>query len=260
MSGAVVLMYHALWRSARERDAIDPADRPYALQLSEFARQIDMLRERGIELLDPAALRGDTAVRSGVVITFDDGHASNAQLALPLLRERGLRAAFFITTGFVGMRSGYCSVEQLRELDAAGMEVGGHGHSHRFLSDLADAELESELDASRRALREWLGKAPSQMSFPGGRFDPRVLRAAARNGFELLYGSMPGRIALPLDASRVLPRIAVRPGQAAAGFLADARGDAWPLLRARGVYAAKAALRRVLGNSGYHRLYQRIKG
>jgi len=39
--------------------------------------------------------------RRALVITFDDGYADNAELALPLLLRHGLRATFFVSTGFL---------------------------------------------------------------------------------------------------------------------------------------------------------------
>lgn len=36
-----------------------------------------------------------------LVITFDDGYADNAEVALPILREHGLTATFFVSTGFL---------------------------------------------------------------------------------------------------------------------------------------------------------------
>ncbi len=259
MSSLVVLMYHALWRDAGERESIDADDRPYAVDQARFAGQLDALRGHRLPVVDPAALARSDRPVDGVVLSFDDGHASNALLALPLLRERGMRAVFFVTTGFVGARPGYCSVSQLREMAAQGMEIGGHGHTHRFLSDLSDAELGDEMQRSQGLLADWLGVAPTQMSFPGGRYDRRALDAAARHGFEVLHGSIPGRISAgPLP--RVLPRIAVRAGMPDAAWLAHAQGRAGALLRTQATQATKALARRVLGNAGYHRLYQRIKG
>jgi peptidoglycan/xylan/chitin deacetylase (PgdA/CDA1 family) len=252
-------MYHALWRDAIELERIDAADRPYALEQARFASQIDTLREHRLEVLDAAALARPDRPLDGVVLSFDDGHASSALLALPVLRERGMRAVFFVTTGFVGNRPGYCSVAQLREMAAQGMEIGGHGHTHRFLSDLSDPDLGDEMQRSHGLLSDWLGAAPRQMSFPGGRYDQRALDAAARHGFEILHGSVPGKIA-PGPLPRVLPRIAVRAGMPEAAWLAHAEGRASALLRTQAAHATKALLRRLLGNAGYHRLYRRIRG
>lgn len=258
MNGLVVLMYHALWRGADEREAIDAADRPYALDEGRFARQLDALREHRITVADPAAIARPDRPADGVVLSFDDGHASNALLALPLLRERGMRAVFFVTTGFVGTREGYCSVAQLRELASQGMEIGGHGHTHRFLSDLPDSDLDEEMRRSQALLADWLGSPPTQMSFPGGRYDRRVLAACRLHGFQILHGSVPGSLR-PGPLPAVLPRIAVRAGMHEADWLAHARGRTATMLRTQAAHAAKSLARRVLGNAGYHRLYQRIK-
>ena len=44
--------------------------------------------------------RGGLPARS-VCITFDDGYADNEQTALPILKRFGLRATFFVATGFI---------------------------------------------------------------------------------------------------------------------------------------------------------------
>jgi len=57
---------------------------------------------RVVSLTDAVAglARGDLPTRS-LVITFDDGYADNAQVALPILQRCGLVASFFVSTGFL---------------------------------------------------------------------------------------------------------------------------------------------------------------
>src|SRR5262245_13348489 len=58
-----------------------------------------------------------------VLITFDDGNASDAVVALPGLVKRGLKASFFICAGRIGAAH-YLDRSALADLLAAGMEIG----------------------------------------------------------------------------------------------------------------------------------------
>lgn len=260
MNRIVVLMYHALYEDARGLDAIAAEDRPYAVSTRAFARQLDMLRDAAVPVIDPAQLETGKTPGSGVILTFDDGHASNAELALPLLAERGLTAAFFVTTGFIGQRPGYCSWEQLRTLSRAGMLVGGHGHTHRFLSDLDAPLLHEELQRSHTLLQDGLHKAIAQMSFPGGRYNAAVLRDGLSCGFHIFHGSGVGTLR-PHSAltGLPLPRIAVRQGMTDTVFLDYALARSSRILRARSLDLAKGLAKNIIGNERYHQLYAKIK-
>ena len=66
-------------------------------------------------------------------ITFDDGYADNATLALPILRGLGLHATFFITSGFLngGRMWNDTVIEAIRAypgnvLDLEALELGQH--------------------------------------------------------------------------------------------------------------------------------------
>ena len=102
---AIVLNYH---RIAERRG--DQFDRDIiSASPSEFAAQLDHLKAN-FECLTLAELSDlvdeDKPSSKGrrVVITFDDGYADNANVAAPMLAERGLPAAFFLTSGFLDDR------------------------------------------------------------------------------------------------------------------------------------------------------------
>lgn len=262
MKRIVILMYHALYDSEASRARIEPVDRPYALSASQFERQMQLLRQHDIPVLSPRSLESETndSASAGVVISFDDGHASNAELALPILQRSGLTAAFFLTTGFIGARPNYCSWAQADRLVQADMSIGGHGHSHRFLSDLDPAEAGLELQNSWQAIHENLGLEPTQMSFPGGRCNMQLVALGQRSGYRVFHGSGIGTLAPQAASSKaILPRIAVKAAMSDADFVAFAtarRSALWP---AQAVGGIKTLARGVLGNAGYHRLYAALK-
>lgn len=260
MSRVMVLMYHAFYGDAAALAHIDPADRPYAVSVEAFRAQLDWLDAARIPVCDPRAphgVSGPDGVK--VVLTFDDGHASNFQHAYPLLRERGITGVFFVTSDFIGARPGFCSWPQLRDMAAGGMLIGSHGKTHRFLDELGVEEAALEMQVSRQAIERGVGCAPTMLSFPGGRYRRDILPAGRSAGYELFFTSEAGaNRSTALRPGALLRRMAIRDGTAMAAFAGIAGAAPLTLARARAVGALKSALRRVVGNHLYHALYERI--
>lgn len=76
------------------------------------------------------------------------------------------------------------SWEQVRALDAAGIDVGGHTVNHAVLANLALADARRELTGCREQIAEEVGKAPRHFAYPNGYYTPAVQRATAEAGFE----------------------------------------------------------------------------
>lgn len=119
-------------------------------------------------------------------ITFDDGNRSDFEIATPILRERGLRATFFVLTGRLGKHTALAP-EHLREMYAAGMAIGSHGFEHRDWTKLSEAELDEELSRSKRVLSDALGQAVDRASCPFGKYNGTVLRVLKRHGYRRVY-------------------------------------------------------------------------
>lgn len=264
---SVVLMYHALYRG-EDTSAIDQEDLPYAVSEADFIQQLDLLQQKQVGLFDQ-----DNA--PDIVITFDDGHASNLEIAAPLLLEREMPAMFFVTSDFIGNRPGFMNGEQLAMLAAMpGMCVGSHGVSHRFLDDLDDAQLREELSESRGRLEAWAGRECRSISFPGGRYNDNTLNLLKDTGYWQWYGSEIGTVDhvgsfLPsndrTDSGRQLlvqnrrspiERVAIRRSTSIEEFARMIGPDEAYYTDHRRRSQAKALLRRVLGNRLYHGLYK----
>jgi peptidoglycan/xylan/chitin deacetylase (PgdA/CDA1 family) len=157
--------------------------------VGETARRLDpgeaevwVSRDTFLRVLDSAAGRED------VRITFDDGNDSDCDHALPALRERGLRATFFVCGGRVD-QPGFLSADRVRELADAGMRIGSHGMDHRRWRGLGAEELRTELVQSKARLEEIVERPVTEAACPFGAYDRHVLRTLRTLGYERVYTS-----------------------------------------------------------------------
>lgn len=154
--------------------------KPRALSAGEDAVWLDHdAFEEMLDAIEPG---------SSTWLTFDDGNASDLNLAVPSLLRRKLKADFFISTGKIGCE-GYLNASQVREIANAGMGIGNHGNSHTSWRKFDDSGLSKELKKSREALEEIVGKPIDRASCPFGDYDRRVLRALRRAGYSRVYTS-----------------------------------------------------------------------
>jgi peptidoglycan/xylan/chitin deacetylase (PgdA/CDA1 family) len=93
---------------------------------------------------------------------------------------------------------------ELPQVEPAGLEFAGHGHSHAPLTLAADPA--AELRASHALVAQHRAGTPA-MSFPHGAWNPTLVAQARQAGFELIFNSEPtlghrpagaGPLAMPL--------------------------------------------------------------
>lgn len=274
----LILIYH------RVHPRPDPMF-PGEVDAERFDWQMSLLRRYchpvrladGVERLK----RGDLPNRA-VAVTFDDGYADNAAVALPILRKNGVPATFFIATGFLdggrmwndsiieairrvpqgkldlqGVGIGPVLIEgeddrrrlaenllktvkhqqpaqrqlsvervcqlldaelptnlmmssdQVRQLAAAGMEIGAHTVTHPILRLLSDAEAQREVRDSRVALEAIINGRVSAFAYPNGRpgddYSSRDRDLVASLGFDFALSTRWGAAASRSDVYQ-LPR------------------------------------------------------
>jgi peptidoglycan/xylan/chitin deacetylase (PgdA/CDA1 family) len=247
---AVFLCFHS----------VHPSGPPFLSITPElFERQIAMLARAGFAsgtLADLDKLGAGRPPRRLAFITFDDGFADNAEIALPIMLRHGFRPILFILPALIDAgelcwenlgvdRRRYADMlraltwDQVDEMCAAGAEFGAHSMTHPDLPRLGDAELVHELEASRAAVAAHCGECTS-LAYPFGRWDLRVASAAVSAGFRYGFAlrSSAARATTPMS----IPRLAV-----------DHRDD-----RARLAVKVFPLSRRLLLSRGYRRL-ERIR-
>lgn len=201
----VYLLYHEI--------TSQPTEYTYALDKDAFRRHLELF----------ARVRSGEGGWLWPEVTFDDGHVSNLDHALPLLSEFNIVAHFFITVGWTSTRPEYLTWAQIGDLHRAGQRIGAHGWSHTLLTQCTEEQLQLELGDARRRLEDNLGTSITTMSLPGGRMNQRVLDACRRAGYEQIFTSvprskiseeaaLPGRVNLRSDATTAWLQELLRPG------------------------------------------------
>lgn len=185
-------------------------------------------------------------------LTFDDGAASDHHVSFPVLCELGLRATFFVVPSFVDT-PGHVTWAELREMVAAGMEVGSHSLTHPFLTHLGPDELRREYGESKQIIEDRLGIGVRTASLPRG-WEPPGLEDVLRDlGYRVFCTSRVGWWH-PGGRALAMPRIGVRRGMAIEEFSAIAAAERRSLWRQQAIEAAKNAAKACLGVEGWQRL------
>ncbi len=212
----LVLTYHS----------ISDGPAPLCVSSERFADQLDFLVGIGLEAISLGELRARMQ-REGrppgncFAITFDDGYRDFRENALPVLEARKLPATLFslpprdsarvAQSGHApytvpgGTQDPVLGPDELRDVVARGVEIGGHSVSHCDLTQLDDEAIERELQESCEILESFSGRAIESFAYPFGSFDAR-LRSAAGRYFRSAYTTQ--LAAIPVDADVLaMPRI-----------------------------------------------------
>ena len=190
LGGIPVLMYHGI--AASVPADVDARERKYLVPAASFRRQlvqIRLVRHRAVRLDDLwAGRKGGGAADSAVVLTFDDGRASDYEAAFPVLVRARARAEFFVNTATIG-QPGYLTWSQVAEMERAGMSFQSHGHDHVVLLGLPPQLLDRQLRTSKRVLEDRLGRAVDFLAAPYGLLDRRIVAAALEAGYRAVCNS-----------------------------------------------------------------------
>jgi peptidoglycan/xylan/chitin deacetylase (PgdA/CDA1 family) len=251
-----ILCYHAVDPGWSSPLSVPPEE--FELQCAWLARhrRVMGVAEAGVRM----ALSGRMA-RGRVAITFDDGFGSVFQHAFPVLMRHRLTATVFLVAQTLtpegrpvdwvedppawGVTA--LTLEEVREMQRAGIRFGSHSYAHHDLTALSEEECERDLRASRELLEDLLETRVTLLAYPRGLHDERVRRAASRAGFAQAF-TLPDRRE-PIEPYAI-PRIGVYPGNGTT--VLRAKTSRW-YLRAR-TSRAFPIVRRLLGRKRAVRL------
>lgn len=197
---------------------IPPSDRSrFEIQLRWLARSWRFITPDHFERM---VCGGEPIEGRNLLLTFDDGFASNRVVAEEILNPMGIQAVFFVVPDFVALTDraqarrfiatqiepgtvadelpahrynmGWADLTALLE---QGHRIGHHTRSHARLSRVAgESELEEEIIGSADAMARRLGVAIDHFAYTFGdvgSFSDRAL-AVARRRFRFIHSGLRG--------------------------------------------------------------------
>jgi len=201
----VILLYHSVG-----------SDAPHSIPVSAFKQQIRLLAEsfKVVRLCDlPEAMASESSNANITCVTFDDGRRDNYDCALPVLEYFGIKATFFITTGFLDKAFPTFAGEypmmtcaQVRELAALGHEIGAHTTSHPKLTKVPLETARAEVESSKRFLEDLLGGEVVSFAYPKGDYNEAVRALVRLLGFRMAVTIHEGLVSESPDWL-MLPRV-----------------------------------------------------
>ena len=238
-AGQPLQKLHFLYHELRP----EPCKYSYVIETNKFDEHLDLFLR----------LREAESPGFWPEVTFDDGHISNFDYALPALMSRDLTALFFITVGWTGKKPGYMGWQELRSLHESGQLIGAHGWSHTLLTHCTPGDFDVELRKAKSVLEDKLGTAISTMSLPGGRYNRSVLAACREAGYTKVYTSVPRAEREPLGFT--VGRLNVR-GDWSPDWLSNLlQPGSRELSNLERQYRIKAAAKTLVGDRLYEKLW-----
>jgi peptidoglycan/xylan/chitin deacetylase (PgdA/CDA1 family) len=217
-----ILVYHVI----NTQPAGSSANAALYVPSDQFASQMQVLKANGwhavtLNQLQAYWTRG-TSLGTGkpIVITFDNGYASQYTNALPVLKGMGWVGVVDLQLTGLPSSEGGLADDQIRGLVAAGWELDTQGIDHVDLTTLAPAALSNELTAARQMMQSRYGVIPNWFGYPSGDYNPAVTAAVRAAGYTGAMTVNQGW-ASPQQDRFLLPRLVVAAGTTPSQLLAQ---------------------------------------
>lgn len=158
-----ILLYHHI--------AVSPIDSRYYVRPDMFDAQLKLLHDWGYttittSMLVQAITQGASLPPHPILLTFDDGNEDNYTAAFPIMQKYGFTGVLYIVVEYMNQPS-YLTTSQIKEMAAAGWEIGSHSETHHSLLVSGDQQR-FEIVQSRTDLESRLGVPILTFAYPFG--------------------------------------------------------------------------------------------
>jgi len=179
------------------------------LNIDRFREQMQALEDARVTVISMkdflAWRRGEKDIPDpSVVLTMDDGWKSVHTLAFPVLKEFSYPFTLFLYKRFVNGGGRSLTTAEIKEMMAAGAEVGSHSVSHPYRSKIdgmfrkspeeGEGFLRVEMKDSRQFLEDLLAVKVTTYAYPGGYHSEREQEIGKEAGYEAMFTVNPAKV------------------------------------------------------------------
>ena len=169
------------------------------IRIDDFKTHISLIKEQNFKFISHEEFEENINIKSNakkILLTIDDGFLSFYKNAWPILKKEKIPFIIFVNTESVGS-SGYMSWEQLKEIsDFDFVHIGNHSHSHGYLVDKKDDEIEKDIKISMQLFEEKLKHKTKFFAYPFGEYKNSYKKIVENLGFKYGFGQHSGVIDL----------------------------------------------------------------
>ncbi|HEM4697218.1 TPA: polysaccharide deacetylase family protein [Streptococcus suis] len=218
-----ILMYHAIHVMAPEEEAnanliVDPTTFESHLKALQDAGYYTLSPEEAYKVLTENVLPAGKKV---VWLTFDDSLWDFYSYAYPLLKQYQMKATNNVITGFTEYgQAGYLTLDQIKEMQTAGLSFQGHTVNHPDLEYSSIEDQTNELTSSKDYLDSQLNQETIAIAYPGGRYSADTVALTEQAGYKLGVTTNNG-LASASDGLLTLNRVRILPTTTAENLLAE---------------------------------------
>ncbi|MGU7965427.1 polysaccharide deacetylase family protein [Streptococcus suis] len=218
-----ILMYHAIHVMAPEEEAnanliVDPTTFESHLKALQDAGYYTLSPEEAYKVLTENVLPAGKKV---VWLTFDDSLWDFYSYAYPLLKQYQMKATNNVITGFTEYgQAGHLTLDQIKEMQTAGLSFQGHTVNHPDLEYSSIEDQTNELTFSKAYLDSQLNQETIAIAYPGGRYSADTVALTEQAGYKLGVTTNNG-LASASDGLLTLNRVRILPTTTAEGLLSE---------------------------------------
>ena len=160
-----------------------------------FKKQIEIIENSNISFINPINFETEflkTHKTKSILLTIDDGFSSFYENAWPYLKEKKIPFILFISTREVG-KYGYMNWDEIKEIEKSKIGlVGNHSHSHEYLVDLDEDEINKDIEKSIKIFEKNLGYKSEFFSYPFGEYSLEFKKLIKSLNFKYAFGQHSG--------------------------------------------------------------------